>query len=207
MNFRHLRSWQQSGLLAAAETALETGMQQDVEAHGVSTYGREFWFFARISPFAFGDETHLLVILSDILAQKQTQHALEQSEARYRDLVDNTQVLMCTHDLEGRILSINPWAARVLGYSAEEIVGRGVRDLLAPDMRAPFQSYLRHIKKQGAADGVLKVLNASGANADLGIPLHPANRGRSRTYCAQHGLRYHRATRGRGGPPRKRGRL
>ena len=168
-NFRHLESWQQSGLLAAAETALSTGIQQDVEAHGVSTYGREFWFFARMSPFAYGDETHLLVMLSDILAQKQTQHALEQSEARYRDLVENTQVLMCTHDLEGRILSINPWALRVLGYSSEDVIGKGIQDLLAPDMLHAFQRYLRQIKKQGAADGVLRVTNSFRSDADLGI--------------------------------------
>ena len=32
-----------------------------------STFGREFWFYTRLVPFVYEDDTHLLVLLSDIL--------------------------------------------------------------------------------------------------------------------------------------------
>jgi PAS domain-containing protein len=40
----------------------------------------------------------------------------------YRDLVDYSQDLMCIHDLQGRLLSVNPVPARLLGYTVEEIL-------------------------------------------------------------------------------------
>jgi PAS domain-containing protein len=43
--------------------------------------------------------------------------ALQKNEDWYQDLVEHSQDLLCIHDLEGRLLSVNPTPARVLGYS------------------------------------------------------------------------------------------
>lgn len=95
-------------------------------------------------------------------SRKQAEQALEESEDRYRDLVEHSQDLVCTHDLEGRLLSVNPAPARVLGYEVAELLRMPMRDLVAPEFRQQFDAYLGRIKTTGEDRGVLCVLTRAG---------------------------------------------
>src|SRR5271156_6436566 len=87
---------------------------------------------------------------------------LEENEDWYRDLVQNSQDLLCLHDLEGRFLSVNPVPARLLGYSVEEMLQKPMRDFVDPQFRAQFDVYLREIARTGEARGLLAVVTRSG---------------------------------------------
>ncbi len=96
-------------------------------------------------------------------AWQETSVALLDSEHRYRELVEYSLGLICTHDLAGTILSINPAAAESLGYRREDGIGRNLAEFLQPDKRHLFAEYLRRIQEHGHDAGLMKVVARSGA--------------------------------------------
>ena len=96
-------------------------------------------------------------------AWQETSVALLDSEQRYRELVEYSLGLICTHDLAGTILSINPAAAESLGYRSEDGIGRNLSDFLQADKRHLFADYLRRIQEHGHDAGLMKVVARSGA--------------------------------------------
>jgi PAS domain S-box-containing protein len=95
-------------------------------------------------------------------AWRQATDAFAKSEQRYRHLVEHSLGLICAHDLSGRLQSINPAAARSLGYEVEQGVGRHLVDFLAPDTRPLFHSYLRRIRENGHDAGLMRVIARDG---------------------------------------------
>jgi PAS domain S-box-containing protein len=88
--------------------------------------------------------------------------ALQQNTDRYQYLVEHSHDLLCIHDLEGRLLSVNPAPALVLGYSVAEILKIPMHDLVAPEFRGEFDAYLKRIAQTGEARGLLAVITRSG---------------------------------------------
>jgi PAS domain S-box-containing protein len=96
-------------------------------------------------------------------AWQETTDALRDSERRYRELVEYSLGLICTHDLTGTILSINPAAANSLGYQPSEGISRNLREFLAADKRHLFDDYLQRINERGHDAGLMRVVSRSGA--------------------------------------------
>jgi len=86
----------------------------------------------------------------------------ESSDQRYRALVESSRGLICTHDLAGILLSVNPAAADRLGYAADELVGRSLGDFLAPSVRAQFPQYLDRIGHASGDQGLMLVVTRGG---------------------------------------------
>jgi formate hydrogenlyase transcriptional activator len=88
--------------------------------------------------------------------------ALQENEDWYQDLVEHSRDLLCIHDLEGRLLSVNPTPARLLGYSVEEMLKIPMRELIVPEFRPDFDAYLKDIAITGESRGWMGLVTRSG---------------------------------------------
>jgi PAS domain S-box-containing protein len=79
-NFRQLASWKESGLLDAALRALESGENQHIEAHFVTSYKKEVWLNIDFVRLSSGEDIHLLLIFSDVSHFRQAEQALSQAK-------------------------------------------------------------------------------------------------------------------------------
>lgn len=100
--------------------------------------------------------------VQEITARKEMEAVLRKSEDRYRDLVEHSTDLICTYNLEGRLLSVNELPAKLLGYSREELLQKPMREFLLPEARPQFDESLGRIQKDGFVKGTMVVLTKTG---------------------------------------------
>jgi diguanylate cyclase (GGDEF)-like protein/PAS domain S-box-containing protein len=104
-----------------------------------------------------------IVLARDITVRKRAIRALEISEGRFRKLFQHSLGLICTHDLEGTLISVNPAAARALEYGVGDLLGSNLADLMPPERRHEFAAYLDRVKRKGSDAGLLPIVARSGA--------------------------------------------
>jgi PAS domain S-box-containing protein len=78
-------------------------------------------------------------------------------ERGYRLLVENSLGLMCVHDLDGVLTYVSPSAARSLGWTPEDGIGRNLREYLSPAVAHLFDDYLAQIRRDGEASGLMRL--------------------------------------------------
>ena len=80
---------------------------------------------------------------TEIEERTQAEHALRESEAKYQDLYDNAPDMYVSVDAKtAKIVNCNQTFADVLGFTKEEILGRPVFDIYAPDCAKQARTHI-----------------------------------------------------------------
>jgi PAS domain S-box-containing protein len=79
-------------------------------------------------------EAQTQALQQEIAERQQTEAALRQSEANYRNLLQTANSIIIRYDTQGRIHYINDYGVKLLGYEEHEIVGRTLFETIIPDI-------------------------------------------------------------------------
>ncbi len=138
------------------EKVVQTKMESVFEFEYPTPVGKKF-AHSRMTPEFSSDGTvkSVLVISRDITSLKETEKNLRRSEQHFRHLIEDSQGFICTHDRDGKFLSINPAAASSLGYSVSEATGKNMRDFMDSKHHAKLKAQLELVWKNKTDNGFL----------------------------------------------------
>jgi PAS domain S-box-containing protein len=121
-----------------------------------------------------------------------SQRELRRQKEYFEALVLNSPVAIAIIDLDGSVVSWNPAAERLFGYTQAEAVGRSIDDLVAetPELRAKVLKYTQQVSSDGRVDAVTRRSRKDGTLVDVELLAVPVTVGGERvgTYAMYHDI-------------------
>ncbi|MDX2097862.1 MAG: PAS domain S-box protein [Leptolyngbyaceae cyanobacterium bins.59] len=133
----------------AAVTRTLAGDQTRVECRVWHEDGRWHWVDCLLTPIQDVDGQPLLMgIARDVTEKKQTELALQESEERYRRIVETTSEGIWMLDVNGYTSYVNGTMAMLLGYNPQEMMGMPLFAFMDLEGQALARTYLER-RQQG----------------------------------------------------------
>jgi len=95
-----------------------------------------------------------LLLKNEMVQRRQAEEALQQSEVKYRHLVENASSIILEIDNSGNVLFLNKFAREFFGYDEAEILGQNVigtilpaRDSTGKDLETMMKDIVQHPAK------------------------------------------------------------
>jgi PAS domain S-box-containing protein len=123
---------------------------------------------ARIQPCSLGCENSLVKPVSD------DPSADVWIATRLAAIVESSDDAIVSKDLNGIVQTWNPAAERMLGYTAEEMIGRSIRCIIPPDRQGEEDEVLSRIRRGESIDHYQTVrMRKDGSFVDVSLSVSP----------------------------------
>ncbi|MCH8346206.1 MAG: PAS domain S-box protein, partial [Chloroflexi bacterium] len=134
------------------------------ELHNKKKNGELYWASVTIVPVKDeeGTITHLLGVQEDITDRKRAEEALQESEEKYRDLVENMSEVLYALDKDGRITYVSPVVEQIGGYTPSELIGRSFTEFIHPDDLAHLMESFQRTISGDLEPSEFRILTKSG---------------------------------------------
>jgi two-component system, cell cycle sensor histidine kinase and response regulator CckA len=108
---------------------------------------------------------------SEIADRKRIQEALRASEDRYRDLIENANDIIYTHDLEGNLLSVNKAGELAIGYKRDEFLEMNIAQWVDPSQQESVRKLVRQQveRREPRASYQLAVMTREGRELTMDV--------------------------------------
>ncbi|MCB2183625.1 MAG: response regulator [Desulfobulbaceae bacterium] len=101
--------------------------------------------------------------LAQIINSKQDEATIAAQEQRFRAMTDNMLDAIIMMDNHGRISFWNPAAEKMFGYSSEEVLGRDLHAIIAPERyRFQYEAALKKFSASGRGNAIGKTIEIVG---------------------------------------------
>ena len=134
--------------------ALSAGRPFETEARIHRADGQYRWFSMKKALVVLGTRDKLpslrtLIAFEDIDAEKQSQIELQQSEARYRLLIETASDAVISADENGTITFANPSTMRIFGHAPNDLIGKPLTVLMPEFLRSAYEDGFRRHSSTG----------------------------------------------------------
>ncbi len=131
----------------------------NVEVQMQTALGRRLWVLMSAIPVEFAGEQAIFSIFNDITERRSMDERLRESERRYRLLAENASDVIWMLDFDLKVLYCSPSVARLIGYTAEEVVGQAMPCPIAAASRAVVRDALAQLVNASRSGAVAPVLD------------------------------------------------
>ncbi len=116
-------------------------------------------------PVIINNNKVVLGIAHDISERKKFEKTLQESEGRYRSVVETSaDMIFITDRKTGKILDLNRSVCELMGYSKNEMIGTVSGDRIGPFQRDEYKKEFKRLRETGKCSGEFRIRKKDGTD-------------------------------------------